>query len=257
MGKIWRYIRLNIPTFGSSIVIALLVGVYSIISFFNIVFLPERYDILMIPALSFLLLVLMFIVIDTYENLKKAQHITYYRNKDASLKVVNDIVKEALLKSKSEQTGVDILVANLEYSNPGNGKIQDYEKDIMKAINDPNGKYTIFYKYLIAKCPQKKEWCSMVEEEIANNLPSGKFELRYTKKDLSFPMFNMLIVPQLKKTYLGLGNDPTFYQGGILITGSEMENFASQFESYFQILFTEKYSDSYNQSESEKGGSHV
>jgi len=97
----------------------------------------------------------------------------------------------------------------------------------------------------------------MVEEEIANNLPSGKFELRYTKKDLSFPMFNMLIVPQLKKTYLGLGNDPTFYQGGILITGSEMENFASQFESYFQILFTEKYSDSYNQSESENGGSHV
>lgn len=257
MGKIWRYIRLNIYTLGSSIVIGLLVGVYSIISFFNIISLPERYDILMIPALSFLLLVLMFIVIDTYENLKKAQHITYYRNKDASLKVVNDIVKEALLKSKSEQTGVDILVANLEYSNPGNGKILDYEKDIIEAINNPNGKYEIYYNYLIAKCPQKNKWCRLVEGEIANKLPSGKFELRYTKKDISFPMFNMLIVPQLKKAYLGLGNDPGFYQGGILITGSEMENFASQFESYFKILFKDEYSDPYKRPKSEERGSHL
>ena len=328
MDKIWRYIRLNIPTFGSSIVIALLVGVYSIISFFNIVFLPERYDILMIPALSFLLLVLMFIVIDTYENLKKTQHIIYYSGRDASLKVVGDIVTEALCKSESEQTNVDILVANLEYSNPGNGKIQDYEKKIISAINDPKGKYKIYYKYLIAKCPQKKEqmftlkpeyrrylnegaiadelrnvfkeqnwplasnthisnqdkewtvqidgenkyhikdtgkelniykkgWCRLVEEEIANKLPSGKFELRYTKIDISFPMFNMLIVPQLKKVYIGLGNDPTFYQGGILITGGEMEDFASQFECYFNALFKEKYSYSYNQPESENGRSHL
>lgn len=251
MGKIWSYIKGNIWTLGVSTGVVIGVALYSLLSILNIIQLP---DIFLIPVLSFLILLLMFIVIDTYENLKHARSITYYRNPAESLEVVTKMVHDALCESESKQTRVDILLANFEWSNPGRESLP-YEDDIKKAIKDPDNRYEVFYRYLVAKRPEKEEWCKKIEEKLAHELPAGRFELRYTNKELTLPMFNMLLVPQLKKVYLGFGNDKNIYQGGILIVGDEIENFASKFYTYYSYIWNH-FSTRYEPPQSETGGTH-
>ncbi len=245
MTNLWIKLKDYKFTFGASFCVTALFILYILICLFEIIPNLEKYSFYSLPFFSFVILALMYLVIDTYEDLKHRRRINYYNGPQESLAIVKKIVKQSIEISKKKE--VEIYQANMEISNPSAGQFQSFDKDIREAILDVNKERKLYYKYLIGRSESKEQWCKIIETELGDKLPIGKFQLKYTQSEIKLPFFNLLVVPELRTAYIGFGNDPAIYEGGVLINGDEEEDFTTKFKKYFDYIwenFTTPYEPS-------------